>query len=222
MPDVCECFPDLKWIEKREDHTNLYKNTAVLPNYSQVSYDDYFEGKYENTDFSIEEVKIVINKNKFEFGVTSNADNLYGGIIISCSMNKKSKSHTIIHPFSKKNKSPVENLHYTKLEDVIFENNYNVYTDDDVEARYLITPSFMERINNIKTKFQAEQMYVAFYGGNFYLMLLMSKTIVIDLFEPVDICEIVDKKTHFKKMVEEIFTIYKLIDYFKLTQNIGM
>ena len=180
-----------------------------------IDFQNEVEGKYDNTDFSIEEIRITISENTYLYR--------YVGVIISCSMNKKSKSHTIIHPLIMTNKSPVENLHYTKLEDVIFENNYNVYTDDDVEARYLITPSFMEKLNNVKSKFLAEKMYTAFYEGSFYLMLLMPAEIKIDLFEPANIYIPLDNnKENFKMMLYQIIAIYKLIDYFKLNQNIGM
>ena len=39
-----------------------------------------------------------------------------------------------------------EKLQDVKLEDISFDKRFNVYTKDQVEARYLTTPTFMERL----------------------------------------------------------------------------
>ena len=42
-----------------------------------------------------------------------------------------------------------EKLQDVKLEDISFDKRFNVYTKDQVEARYLTTPTFMERLKNL-------------------------------------------------------------------------
>ena len=37
-----------------------------------------------------------------------------------------------------------------KLEDIYFNKQFNVYSDDEVETRYLLTTAFMERLSNLK------------------------------------------------------------------------
>ena len=218
MPIVCSCFPDLKWISDRKHETEIYINLGLLPKqypsaipsyYSYINYDDCFEGKYKGIDYVIEEVEA----GTYNKGVNYPS---FDGIIIQFKINKKFKGHTVIVPdnsFFIPNK-----LHRTQLEDVVFEKNYNVYTNDDVEARYLINPSFMTRINEINSKFSTKEISAVFYSGVLFLALNIGE----DLFNYGSIINSLNDPKPFIKMSEEIISILKLIDHFKLDQNIGM
>ena len=50
-----------------------------------------------------------------------------------------------------------------KLEDPCFDKKFNVYSSDQIEARCLITPSFMERFQNLKTAFKSNKIKCSFY-----------------------------------------------------------
>ena len=218
MPIVCSCFPDLKWAPDRIHQTEIYINLGLLPKqypsaipnyYSYLNYDDCFEGKYKGVQYVIEEVDAGIsNKGK--------ALSSFDGIIIQFKLNKSFKGHTMIIPdgsyigFGK--------LHRTELEDVVFEKNYDVYTNDDVEARYLITPSFMKRINEIQSKFNAGEIIAIFNCGVFILALNLRE----DLFNYGSVINSLNDPKPFIKMSEELISVLKLIDYFKLDQNIGL
>lgn len=100
----------------------------------------------------------------------------------------------------------------------MFEKKFDVFTDDEVEARYLITPSFMERLNNMKTAFEAYAISCAFYDK--YLLVGLSTR--KDLFSIGDLKKPVNDGKQFFTMFEEILSIIKLIDHFKLDQKIGL
>ena len=102
-------------------------------------------------------------------------------------------------------------LKHTTLEDVVFEKKFDVFTDDEVEARYLLTTTFMERLTNIKTAFNAKNISCAFYQDK--LRDLFS---VASLFKPVN-----DEKQFFT-MFEEINSLLYLIEHFKLDRKIGL
>ena len=100
----------------------------------------------------------------------------------------------------------------------MFKKKFDVFTDDEVEARYLITPSFMERLNNMKTAFSADRVSCAFYDKYLLVGLHTSK----DLFSIGSLKEPVNDGKQFFTMFEEILSIIKLIDHFKLNQKIGL
>ena len=52
----------------------------------------------------------------------------------------------------KKNKI-TKKLEQVFLEDAEFNNNYNIYSDNQIESRFLLTPTFMERLKNIQAAF---------------------------------------------------------------------
>ena len=113
-------------------------------------------------------------------------------------------------------KSP--NLHKTTLEDVEFNKKFDVYTDDEVEARYLLTTALMERLNTMQTVFKADKTACSFYDEKLYVALYTKK----DLFAIGSLVKEVCDREQFFTMFDEILSIIKLIDHFKLNQKIGM
>ncbi len=67
-----------------------------------------------------------------------------------------------------KNIAHCENV---QLESSLFENRFELYSTNQVEARRLITPAVMERLLSIKLLF-GESILGAFYRGNFLLLLV--------------------------------------------------
>lgn len=66
-----------------------------------------------------------------------------------------------------------------KLEDPEFENEFVVYGDDQIEARYILSTSLMERILDFKRK-TGSTVYLAFVGSCVHVAVEMHR----DLFEP--------------------------------------
>jgi len=66
-----------------------------------------------------------------------------------------------------------------KLEDPEFEKEFVVYSTDQVEARYILTTSLMQRILNYK-KMTGERIDLAFVGNKIYVAIWKSS----DPFEP--------------------------------------
>ena len=70
---------------------------------------------------------------------------------------RKNKYDTLSYLVSGKGES-------VKLEDPEFMKMFNVYSDDQVEARYILTPSLMERIKELAIRTKGE-FYIAFYNN---------------------------------------------------------
>lgn len=236
---VCNCFPKLSYSTYiREEILNYngdkigikyylpqddlilkkIEDAVIIPDLSAEDNirfytrpNDYFYGIYKGISFDISEIKVCDDVKTF-----------FKGMVIRFNINKKIKGHTIIYPDSLMHISPSKNLHHTILEDVEFEKKFDVYTNDDVEARYLITTTFMDRLNNIKMSFDADKIYAAFHNG----MLLLGLNTKLDLFDFDEISYIKKEplpyNLHFIKTLEGLISIYKLIDYFKLDQKIGL
>lgn len=56
------------------------------------------------------------------------------------------------------------------LEDPEFERLFNVYSTDQVEARYLLTPSFMQRLTTLRSRF-GNDIYVSFHAGKMLMAM---------------------------------------------------
>lgn len=211
MPIVCSCFGNLKWSEGFYKQGHSFKDSKVVPAFSSETYDDIFTGSYKN-------VSIDIVESEFEAGSGKNRRTVFKGVVVKLGMNKNFNSHTVIKPDSALHLSPDRKLERTTLEDVVFEKKYDVFTNDPVDARYLITTSFMDRLNNIKTVFNADSISCSFYKDKLIIALSTHK----DLFSLCSLIKPVDDPKQFFTMYEEIVSIIKLIDHFKLDQKIGL
>ena len=224
MPVLKNIFGDLRWVQVSSNKDKyIYKKIGLLPDYKRICVDDCFMGSYKGVSFTIEDLRL----DAWVKRITNLANKC---VIIRLQMNKNFKSHTIINSFvsrgrnnTKTNVEPTPprkdlNLHTIKLEDVDFMNNYIVYSNDEVESRYLITPVFMERIDFIRNIYKSKNISICFYDSKMYIALFANR----DMFS---IGSIGSKFFDYKElgiMFQQIYSIIELINYFKLDQRIGL
>ena len=211
MHIICQCIGNLKWSCNGYNQSIIFSATELIDSYDHVEYDDIFSGEFKDVNYEIIE-------SKFTIGSGKNKTTVFDGVIIKLDMNKSFKGRAVIRPNTLLHTSPSPILKHTELEDVDFEKRFDVFTDDEVEARYLITPSFMERLNEMQVAFKADKVSCAFYNKYLFVALHTSE----DLFSICSLFKRVDDKKQFFTMFEEILSIIKLIDYFKLDQKIGL
>ena len=111
-----------------------------------------------------------------------------------------------------------KNLQSVKLEDLNFDKRFSVYSKDQIEARYLVTPTFMERLNNLKIKFATNKIKCAFFNSQILFAIPSDK----DLFEFGTFYRSLRNKQKVKEFYDEIMAIYNMIDYFKLSEKTGL
>ncbi len=141
-----------------------------------------------------------------------NSKKIFDGVILKIASVKTFTSHTLIKPDSLVKMTTV-NLNHTELEDVVFEKKYDVYSNDPVDARYLITTAFMERLNNINSVFEAKKLSCAFYQNSVYIALETKK----ELFAPCNLKKPIDDASAFVEIFQEIISVYRLIEHLKLS-----
>ena len=208
MPLVCECFENLSWVNTRPARTSEFHEIGLVNYYNRTSFDDIFSGNYKGVNFAIYEADF-----KYEHGSGKDrkVSQIFDGIILKIEAKKFFESHTLIRPDSIF-KGAIKGLKRTELEDVIFENKYDVYTDDEVKARVIITTAFMERLNNISTVFKTRKTSCVFIGNLVYIALETNK----NMFEIFNFNKPIDGAEFFVQMFEELLSIYKLIDLLEL------
>ena len=105
-----------------------------------------------------------------------------------------------------------------KLEDVIFDKDYNVASEDQVEARYLITPSFMERFKNLKKAYNSKYVKCALFDNQIMFAISTNK----DLFEIGSLFHPLTDSRQIDGFFDEIIAILDIIEEFKLDENTGL
>ena len=105
------------------------------------------------------------------------------------------------------------------LEDPEFNKKYDVFTQDQIEGRYLVTTSFMEKFKNLHTAFGTKMAKCAFFDNKVMFALSTEKNL-FELSEGI-FCSLKNPKQT-KVFYEEISAIYDIIDYFKLAEKTGL
>ena len=120
-----------------------------------------------------------------------------------------------IHISSMKNEEKLEPI---KLEDPRFCNKFNAYSSDQVEARYLLTTAFIERFQNLKTAFGAKKAKCSFYEDQIMIAISTKK----NLFEIGSLAKSLENPDSINDFYDELSSIYRMVDYFKLDQKTGL
>lgn len=151
--------------------------------------DDLIIGKIDKTDFRCSELHteyktVTTDKN----GQTKETwHTIFRGLFFHADFNKVIKGKTYIEPdtaerlFGKLGQSLQMSTKgkLVKLENPEFEKIFAVFGTDQTEARYILTPTIMEALVNIYTKYK-RKMYLSFTGTRVYVAITFNK----NLFEP--------------------------------------
>lgn len=109
-------------------------------------------------------------------------------------------------------------LEKVKLEDVDFDKEYSVKSENQVEARYLVTPSFMERFKNLKKTYNSKEVRCAFFDNKVIFAIYMDK----NLFEIGSLFHPLSDTRQIEVFCNEISAIFDIIDEFKLSEKTGL
>ena len=97
-----------------------------------------------------------------------------------------------------------------QLEDVKLDKIYNIYSDDEVEARYLLNPSLMEKISNLENTYGGNRANLSFFDNN-----LVIQIITTDAFQFGSLFTSVNDISPFLYLYKEILAVQELVEYFE-------
>ena len=100
----------------------------------------------------------------------------------------------------------------------IFDKRFKIHAQDQVEARYLITTGFMERLNELKLAFGTRNIKCSFFDNKVMIAIQTHR----DLFELGSLYKRCPNEKDIKRFYEEMLSIQKLIMHLKLTNKTGL
>ena len=149
--------------------------------------EDHIQGKIDKTAIEFSEV---VARHKTTSGTGSKRKEhyttIFKGIFFVADFNKHFKTHTIVLPdtaekmFGKFGQN-LQSMNKTrgeliKLEDPEFEKEFCVYGDDQVEARYILTPALVRNILEFKKKWNTK-IYLSFVDSKVYIAISLKKNL---------------------------------------------
>jgi len=161
------------------DNSGLY-----LQSPDRYRGDDYVEGKRDKTSFCFSELH---TEKKVSSGKNTRWVTVFKGLFFIGDFNKQFQGRTYVYSennpqinfFSKLFSSFDDKLEKVKLESPEFEKQFIVYSTDQVEVRYILTPSFMERLVKLK-EMMGPKTSVSFVNTNVNVAVAIRDS----LFEP--------------------------------------
>ena len=196
MPVFCECMGNIQWAHAAQLFSNdtmlITRSRLLPPGFLDITLDDTFTGITEKGNwYKVSEVKP------------------YNQVFIFLKFKGKNYSNTILMPKGEFQQSYMLKKIY--LEDVKLDKIYDIYSDDEVEARYLLNPSLMEKISNLGKTYDGKKLGLSFFGNN----LVIRIETYGDAFQIGGLFTSVNKDHSFFKLHDEILAVQQLVKYFE-------
>ncbi|MCB1840732.1 MAG: DUF3137 domain-containing protein, partial [Alphaproteobacteria bacterium] len=185
LPKLANLFGRFTYTPNGQIPVHLMQPSKILPAHDRYESEDHFIGKYKEVGIQFCEIDLKQRRrsNKRTYYVT-----IFKGLAVLLDMSKKRfYGHTILDKdrgkISEWFVSRSHGLKKANMVDPEFEKLFDAYTDDQVEARYLIDPLMIEKLKGLYEEYNGEKMVAAFYDSKM-LILISSKH---NHFEPADI-----------------------------------
>lgn len=155
------------------------------------------------------------NRKGVEFGILEDS---LSKLVICLQLNKNIKEQVLVT--SKNSETLLEKMTRNKiaLEDVDFNNEYSVYCNDEVEARYALTPSFIKRLKNLRLNLKAECIVCSMKDDKIIFIVNKNE----DLFEIKYSTKGQVSRSSATKTFLQLASIMLMIDHFKLDEKTGL
>lgn len=197
---------------------DIVRGADVTEEFHSGKVRDRIRGSYKGVGIALAEA--VLRSTRKRGNETKTFDS-FRGLLIVYSFPRAFDGHTIVRPdatwLGNKIVGMRREAEQIALEDPHFESQFEVYGDDPVEARALLTPLFMERIVGLAQKLNAEQ------GGNHHLaMSFTGPNLVVairsdtDFFEGGSVLKQADDKARAEELMAELGMIHDVVDVLEL------
>ena len=176
-----EIFTDLEYEPEMGISRETLRDTKMIDTSDRYHSNDYIKGKYKDVNFISSDVHIEEEHeredkdgNKETYYVT-----LFMGRWFIFDFNKTFKSNLCVSQTTSVIRFYDLNYEKINLEDEEFNKNFLVYAQNEHEAFYILSPSFMERIKDLSLKINGK-LILCFNNNKLYLGL----NNYLDSFEP--------------------------------------
>lgn len=214
LPILCDYLEFDYSHSPRLNKLRRFRDLSILPSYDEEKREDEVSGSLTEVDFWLQETKLVrVTRTKKSTKRTT----VFKGLLCHFDFHKNFMGTTI----GKKDYSAIGNFfadaftsgERVKLEDPDFEDKFQVYATDQIEARYLLTPGFMQRLLDLLNASFIKNIQFAFDDGKLFMSLESSKK----FFEGGD--NELDDPEYVLNIIRDISLVFDIVKTLNLTQE---
>ncbi|MBU0720163.1 DUF3137 domain-containing protein [bacterium] len=189
----------------------------------RMSGNDYVKGYIDGVNIEFSDLHAE-KKHKDSKG-RENWSTIFRGLFIVSEFNKTFHGKTVVIPDTAQNtfgslignwlqSKNLSRDELVKMDDVEFEKEFVVYSNDQIEARYILSHSLMKRLLTFKQK-SKHPVYISFIGESIHMAIYYDK----DLFEPSVFHSLLDYKIAME-YVKTLHLAIGIVDELKLNQKL--
>ncbi len=220
FPGIISFLGDFSYSPTCKGRVTNLRPTGLVPSYDQEHSEDEIRGQYKGVEVDFFET--TLKRRTRDSKGRTRYTTVFDGVFISFSFGKHFNGKTIVQ----KDKGAVGNWlkdtfskqERVALEDPHFERIFEVYSDDQIEARYLLTPAFMERLKALVDNFGGSNLECCFFENR----LVIKMSVRENLFEPGSIFEPEDFIDDSRRVLADMQHIFAVIETLKLDENTGL
>lgn len=199
------------------------KSKLFTSNPDRLSGNDFVKGEIDDVPIQFSDIHAE-KKHKNSKGGES-WSTIFQGIFIVAEFNKDFQAKTVILPDSAQNtfgdligswlqSNNVSRDKLVKMDSIEFEKEFVVYSTNQIEARYILSHSLMQRLLSFKKK-SLHPVYISFIGESIHMAIQYNK----DLFEPSVFRSLLDYKIAME-YVRTLHLAIGIIDELKLNEKL--
>lgn len=205
---------------------DVFREHGLLPHSDRRSFEDHFIGERHGSVFELYEAKLEQRRrdNKRTYWVK-----VFQGLLVRIEFPRTVEGVTVItrdkgffNMFESWGRKTFgsKKLERVGLVDPKFEKIFEVYSTDQVMSRYLLTPTFMERLLALEAAVEGKKVRAAFderQGGGELLIAVETG----NLFEPGSLFKPLDDEARVHTLLEEIDLVTGMLDLMVRPPELG-
>ncbi|MFP4314193.1 MAG: DUF3137 domain-containing protein [Alphaproteobacteria bacterium] len=220
LPKLAKMFGEFIYdIDGRID-MGVLEPSKIIPSHDKYYSEDYFKGTYKGVAMEFSEIKLTETRGS---GKNRRTVTKFNGLCILLDMqSKKFLGHTTLQKDAGKItewfKEKSSKMKRARMADPEFEKMFDAYTNDQVEARYLIDPLMIEDLKALYEEYEGNSLAVAWYDSKM-LVMIASKH---NHFEAADISIPATNPKSILNMKHEIGQILSIVDRLDLYDPLAL
>ncbi|MCS7262011.1 MAG: DUF3137 domain-containing protein [Aquificaceae bacterium] len=218
-------FPSLTYRPKEYIPKELFISSLLFADSSRPDRyrgEDRIEGKVGSTDIALSEVwaEYMTETTDGEGNRKVEWHTIFKGVFFVTKFPKRARSTVLVYPSTFRFFGTPAKLQRVKLEDPEFEKHFDVFSNDQIEARYILSLSLMRRMLDfvLKTRarvrfsFMGEYMFCAMdFGKNFFKAPSLFRSVYPLLYEE-----------GYRQYVKEVELLISIVEELNLNQRIWL
>jgi hypothetical protein len=193
------------------DAIHRHREIGLVPSWDRASYEDLVTGARKGVEFELFEAHLEERRQTTDSKGRSRTHwvTVFKGQCLRFEFDKVFYGRTLVTRdagfFNRFGGG--KGMQRASLEDPVFEKIFEVYTTDQVESRYLLTPDLMQKLVDMEEAFHGGKLKCCFDGGDMFVTLQGG-----NLFEPGTMFKRLDDPDRVRELLSDFAAVFNIID----------